>query len=254
MTRYNAKWTREETLAAFNLYCKMPFRLVNSRNETIVKLANKMKRTPASLSMKMGNLAWHDPQNPSSLRRGSKLDREIWEKFFAKPDDLIYESEQAFAKFDKQSAEAYADVTKEIITIPEGAEREQLIRRRVNQSFFRRAVLASYGNQCCITGLNLPELLNASHIIPWRENRGRLDPSNGLCLNVLHDRAFDRGLITVQTNGVVAVSAYLRTSAKSCEEAAFLIGCDGKTIAEPDKFKPSVEFLEYHNEHIFIGA
>lgn len=240
-------------MAAFNLYCRMPFGRVHSRNPTIVALAKKIGRTPASLSMKMGNLAWHDPKNPSSLKPGSKLDAAIWEEFFARPEQLIYESERAFAVFDGQTAEARAEVPPEIVNMPDGKERESLVRTRVNQSFFRRAVLSAYRERCCITGLGAPELLNASHIVPWHKNRGRLDPSNGLCLNALHDRAFDRGLITVQTDGAVIVSGYLREKAKTCREAAFVIGCDGHTIDAPDKFKPGADFLEYHNKHIFRG-
>lgn len=253
MSRYNAKWERAETLAAFNLYCRMPFSRVHSRNPVIVALAKKMDRTPASLSMKMGNLAWHDPKNPSSLRRGSKLDAKIWAEFFADSDKLIYESEQAFASFDEQTAEERAEVPPDIINMPKSEERERLVRARVNQSFFRRAVLSAYGEKCCITGLRAPELLNASHIIPWRKNRERINPSNGLCLNALHDRAFDRGLITVRADLSVAVSGYLRDKAQTSNDAAFIIGCDGGKISAPDKFKPSAEFLDYHNKEIFVG-
>ena len=39
---------------------------------------------------------------------------------------------------------------------------------RVNQHFFRAAILAAYENlRCCITGLAVPGLLVASHIVPW---------------------------------------------------------------------------------------
>ena len=133
-------------------------------------------------------------------------------------------------------AEADAELSPDINDMPKGEERERIVRERRNQYLFRRNVLSAYGGKCCITGLNVPELLNASHIVPWSENpEQRLNPKNGLCLNALHDRAFDRGLITVLPNGKVKVSAYLREKAKTCCESAFLTGCDGKKIAEPDK-------------------
>ena len=153
-------------------------------------------------------------------------------------------------------AEADAELPPDINDMPKGEERERIVRERRNQYLFRRNVLSAYGGKCCITGLNVPELLNASHIVPWSENpEQRLNPKNGLCLNALHDRAFDRGLITVLPNGKVKVSAYLREKAKTCCESAFLTGCDGKKIAEPDKheFKPATEFLEHHNQKIFHG-
>jgi len=57
MPKPSPKWNRKETLAAFNLYCRMPFRKVNARNKTIIALARQLGRTPAALSMKMSNLA-----------------------------------------------------------------------------------------------------------------------------------------------------------------------------------------------------
>ena len=80
----------------------------------------------------------------------------------------------------------------------DGKEKERIIKTRVNQSLFRKVVLATYNNKCCITGLAQPELLIASHIIPWSVNeKERLNPSNGICLNALHDKAFDSGLIAI---------------------------------------------------------
>jgi putative restriction endonuclease len=52
--------------------------------------------------------------------------------------------------------------------------------------------------RCCISGINVPRLLVASHIKPWSEfPEERLDPRNGLCLSSIHDAAFDAGLITL---------------------------------------------------------
>lgn len=251
MPKPSHQWNRTETLAAFNLYCRMPFRKVNARNAIIIALAKKLGRTPAALSMKMSNLAWHDPNNPSSLRRGSKLDAEIWARFFADPDAVIFESEQAVAFYENRAVDSPAEIGD--MRIPPDRERTQQIRVRVGQAFFRRAVLAAYQEQCCITGLAVPDLLNASHIIPWRENRERVNPSNGLCLNALHDRAFDRGLITVRATGIVEVSAELMARAPADKAHRFLTDSHGAKIKMPDKFKPTAEFLDYHNREVFLG-
>jgi putative restriction endonuclease len=67
---------------------------------------------------------------------------------------------------------------------------------RVNQQFFRAVVLAAYDGKGCVTGLAVPELLVASHIVSWAEDpKQRMNPRNGLCLNALHDRASDRRLM-----------------------------------------------------------
>jgi putative restriction endonuclease len=93
----------------------------------------------------------------------------------------------------------------------EGIEREAIVRVRVNQSFFRRRIVSAYEFRCCVTGLAVPELLVASHIVPWaQDTANRLNPRNGLCLNALHDRAFDRGLMVVDDTMHVRFSPRLR--------------------------------------------
>lgn len=51
-----------------------------------------------------------------------------------------------------------------------GKERETVIRQRVNKNSFRSMILANYNEKCAITGIFLPQLLIASHIIPWSDN------------------------------------------------------------------------------------
>ena len=250
MSKYGKRWERTETLAAFNLYCKMPFSKVNKDNKEIIALAKKLDRTPSSLSMKMSNLAWYDPDNESSLRRGSALDEQIWDAFFADPETIMCKSEEARAYFNGKKTKKVA-VPKPIIEIPKLEEQQRVVRSRVNQNFFRRVVLSSYDKKCCITGLAAVELLNASHIIPWRENRERLNPRNGLCLNALHDRAFDRGLMTILPSGKIVISKYLRKQASECGKSSFVAGYSGKKIRMPTIFMPTKEFLEFHNQNIY---
>lgn len=64
--------------------------------------------------------------------------------------------------------------------------------------FFRRSVLASYNFRCCFTNIAIPDLLIAGHIIPWSiESEHRTNPANSLCLNALHYKAFDKGLMII---------------------------------------------------------
>ena len=177
------------------------------------------------------------------------VDSEAWEDKKLREMDATGTSKLTRPETDDEPDKLTREGTQESESY-EGKESERSVLGRDDQEKFRRAVLSAYGGKCCITGLNVPELLNASHIVPWSKNpEQRLNPRNGLCLNALHDRAFDRGLITVLPNGKVKVSAYLREKAKTCCESAFLIGCDGKKIAAPelDKFKPAAEFLKRHN-------
>lgn len=106
-----------------------------------------------------------------------------------------------------------------------------------------------------ITGLSAPQLLNASHIVPWAVDvKNRTNPRNGLCLNALHDRSFDCGLITVTPDLKVRVSPRLKNSNPDTKVLELFVQYEGLTIAAPSHFAPSPEFLHYHNEHVFQGG
>jgi predicted restriction endonuclease len=124
---------------------------------------------------------------------------------------------------------------------------------RVGQYFFRRAVLSAYDGRCCITGLSHSTLLVASHIVPWRSDKeNRLNPRNGLCLSSFHDRAFDQGLFTVMPDYSIKISNAAKKLSSNLFASEWLVNLEGKQIAKPEKFSPSVEFMQWHNEHIFL--
>jgi len=184
------------------------------------------------------------------LGNASNADRAIWEEFNSNWDKLAFESEQLLEKIvDKKTR-----VSKKIISdaFVEGKERESVVRVRVNQNFFRATVLASYDSRCCITGLAIPDLLNASHIVPWSvDEANRVNPRNGLCLNVIHDRAFDRGLLTVTPDYRVKLSPSVKFHPNDHAATAFLKQFDNAPITLPQRFQPDMDFLRYHNEKVF---
>ena len=229
-------WTKEETIIAYNVYCKVPFKSSSKSNPTIIKYANIIGRSPSALNMKVGNFGRLDPelkqQGIVGLAHGSKLEEEVWAEFNGNWEKLAFESEQLIAEFSNRPFEEVSEI--EIEDIREGLEREAVVKQRVNQSFFRTTVLSSYYFKCCITGLSIPDFLIASHIIPWSKNTNeRLNPRNGLCLNSIHDKAFDRGFITV-------------TPVQD-----FFMKYENQKINLPDKFLPTKEFLDYHYLNIF---
>ena len=246
-------WTREETMMAFNLYSKMPFGQIHDYHPDIVQLAQLLGRPPASVSMKMCNLATLDPQHVNRIKglRVAKIERAVWAEFHANPGRFMLESEALLSKHtDKLPGDI--NLAPEFADLPEGEMRQRLVNTRLNQSAFRKMVLSAYNSRCCMTGIAVPELLNASHIIPWRTNPDqRINPRNGLCLNALHDRAFDRGLISVSPDLIVCVSPKLLEKANASEKIQFLIESAGKQIASPDRFSPDPEFLDYHHREIF---
>lgn len=250
----NNNWTREETIIAFNVYCKIPFKNSNKANPIIIKFANIIGRSPSALNMKIGNFGRLDPelkkQGITGLINGSKLEEDIWNEFNGNWDKLAFESEQLIAKFQNKKVEEIGEI--DLTEIPEGKERETIIKARVNQCFFRSAILSSYNSKCCITGLSIPDFLVASHIIPWSKNKeNRTNPHNGLCLNSLHDKAFDKGYVTVTPDFKVLVSKYFDNYSDKKIVNDLFKKYHNQPIILPDKFLPNKDFLDFHYHNIF---
>jgi putative restriction endonuclease len=247
-------WTREETIVAFNVYCKVPFKNSSKTNSTIIKYADIIGRSPSALNMKVGNFGRLDPelkkQGIVGLGNGSKLDEIIWNEFNGNWEKLAFESELLIAKFQNKTIEETIEFDFE--NLPLGKEREALIKVRVNQSFFRSTILSSYNQKCCVTGLSIPDFLVASHIVPWKKDEvNRLNPHNGLCLNSIHDKAFDRGFITITPDFKIKISDYFKDYSKENATSDFFIKYDKQTIILPDRFLPAQDFLDYHYQNIF---
>ena len=113
------------------------------------------------------------------LQRFAKGEKEIWYEFRERPEALAFESQQLLAGKLGKRVEDVAEIRTDDLP-REGIEREAVIRVRVNQSFFRRRILSAYEFRCCVTGLNVRELLVASHIVPWSQDpANRLNARNG---------------------------------------------------------------------------
>ena len=114
--------------------------------------------------------------------------------------------------------------------------------------------VSAYEYKCCVTDLAIPELLNASHISPWSVDvKNRVNPHNGLCLNTLHDRMFDRGLITITAQYTIKVSKRLHDIPSLGSLAPSILASEGKQIRLPERFLPDPTLLAYHESSIFLG-
>lgn len=231
---------------------------MHNRNPDIVSLAEHIGRSPSAMSWKLANFARLDPtviaRKRTGATHGGKGEIEIWEEFSNDWDSLAFESERLLAQIVGRNIEEVAEISKEELP-KEGKERARLVRSRVNQQFFRATVLAAYEYKCCITGLPLPELLTASHIVPWAvDHKNRLNPRNGLCLNAIHDRAFDRGLLTITPDYEVKLAASIRDLDDNEAAKSFLLQYDRSPMTLPHRFIPDTTLLEYHNRSIFRGC
>ena len=126
------------------------------------------------------------------------------------------------------------------------------VRVRRMQSFFRKVVLAAYDWRCCVTANPVPELLIASHILPWSEfPQERVNPSNGLCLAAHFDRAFDQGLIAFGEDAKLVLSSELRAHLPDKAIEREFMSMEGVPLRMPERFPADGEFLQYHRRKIF---
>lgn len=242
-------WTREETIIAFNVYCKIPFKNCSKSHPMIIKYAKILGRSPSALNMKVGNIGRLDPdlrtQGIMGLRHGAKMEEEVWNEFYGNMDNLAYESEKLVAQFSKQSIEKTANVS--LDGLPYGIEREVVVKQRVNQSFFRSAVMSSYDFKCCISGVCVPEILEACHIVEWSQDpENRTNPKNGLCMNPFFHKAYDRHLMAITPDLDIIISDELFQNVEEEYFLNYLKEINGCKIQLPNKFLPQRDLLEHH--------
>lgn len=249
-------WTREELILAFNLYLKIEFGKTHKGNPQVIELANLLGRTPSSIGMRLGNFAsvdpFHQKRGIGGLKNGTNQVQPIWDEFFNNQEELIFLSEKILAEKENSTIE---NKYQELLFDLKDLKGENVIREvktRVNQSVFRQMVLANYATKCAITGIDIPELLLASHIMPWSQNEEhRLNPENGICLSALYDKAFDKGIIGINTNYQIILSDSLKKKKHTDYYQSHFVPVENLKIISPIKYLPSIEFLEFHLDTIF---
>jgi predicted restriction endonuclease len=89
-------------------------------------------------------------------------------------------------------------------------EKVSLVLARRGQGTFRERVRFFEGS-CRVTGVDVPSLLVASHIKPWKSsnNEERLSGHNGLFLSPHVDKLFDSGFISFENSGSMMISPML---------------------------------------------
>ncbi|MFP9470737.1 HNH endonuclease [Pectobacterium brasiliense] len=255
-------WTRDQLLIAFTLYSQIPFSKFDKQNKTIIRYAELINRTPSALAMKLSNFASLDPIIIDSGRKGlsgaSNADRALWQEMGSNPELFEQQCQQAMVSLEARAAEATtapSPFQANDSEIPDyhGGERLTQVKTRIGQQLFRKRVLSNYGERCCVTGLEEPALLVASHIQPWKTAAEyRLDPSNGLCLSNLHDKAFDMGLISFNDSLEMLLSPRIKKLKSAISDVNFA-QYEGKQIHVPDTYPPNLSQMAFHREHIFLA-
>ncbi len=247
-------WTREELLVALKIYCELEFGQFHSRQQHIIEVAEKIGRTPSSLAMKLCNFASLDPaMQGKGLKGASKADAEIVGQYLESPEKLILDSEFAWERL--VAGKEYTSLEEEDSTFEyEITEKISNVKTRTVQSFFRVTVLSSYHRKCAVCALDIQDLLIASHIIPWSHNtKMRANPKNGISLCNLHDKAFDKGFITINSDYKVIIGKKIQSHHNVQIIRDGFIKYSETEIHLPFRFMPAQECLEYHQDSIFLG-
>ena len=242
-------WNEQEIARAIALYLRLDFGKFHSRNPEVIKLAEKLGRTAGAVALKLSNLAALDETLPQmGMANASALDRKMWAEFLSSPERVI----EAYAKHlndEATSSSGFAERQAKF-EAQQDAPRTTTATPRIGQNFFREMILTSYKGRCALTGNDDPRLLTASHIVGWSEDRSlRLNPSNGIALNALHDRAFDRHLITFDDDYRLIIHDDVPTEARKNLERV-----ETRRLTMPARFLPDQAFLERHRQRFAGGA
>lgn len=173
----------------------------------------------------------------------------IWDEFIDHQEDLVFESERILAEYQQSTIEEeYPEIAFDLKDL-KGETKIRAVKTRVNQSVFRQMILKTYESRCAISLINQPDLLVAGHIVPWAANEHeRLNPANGICLSHLYDRAYEKGMICIDTDYKILISRRLKEEATQPFFNDFFGRFEHKTILLPRHYQPRKEFLEYRLE------
>lgn len=172
--------------------------------------------------------------------------------FFNNQEELIFLSELILAEKEHLTIETkFNDFLFDLKDL-KGETKIREVKTRVNQNVFRQIVVSNYSGKCAITGIDIPELLFASHIIPWSKNEDeRLNPENGICLSALYDKAFDNGLIGLNEKYEILISSHLKKKQQNDYYIRYFLHLDKSKLVMPQRYLPKKEFLQYHLDEIF---
>ena len=243
-TRRN--WTEDEVTEALSLYLRLPFGKFHSGTPQIIRMAERIGRTPSAVAMKLSNLAALDDTMPQrGLGNLSAMDRQVWARFRQDPS-IVFNAYEAQILPSPQQTPGFSEQRQANWITKQAEVTERTVVQRRGQSFFREMILNNYRSRCALTGIDDTRLLTASHIVGWQEDDAqRFYPENGICLNALHDRAFDRHLISFDDDYRMIMADDLPAESKRK-----LATGTSERLQLPERFLPDPAYLEHHRQRM----
>ena len=173
--------------------------------------------------------------------KGYGLDTEGGKFILRKVEQLLEEGKELYLDSEGKS----------IIEEHERYGKEILIKPRLGQGIFKILVTDAYNRSCAITRERTLPVLEAAHIKPYKEG-GLHRVENGILLRSDIHRLFDSGYVTVTTDHDFEVSKRIR---EEFHNGKYYLTFHGTKIHTPPnpRFRPSPEFLLWHNENVFKG-
>lgn len=259
-----SKWTKNDMMLAMNLYTKLRYGQFHKNTKEVIELSKLIDKTPGAVAFKLVHLSRQDPKHKDRVKGLANPGQnaiEMYNEFADNWDEMLYQSEVLLATYQNKKVEEIAldqteiyEIEKDILKGREGKDIERLVKTRVNQSLFRKIIINNYSTSCSICGLNIENLLVASHIIKWSENKSqRLNPENGLCLCNIHDKAFELGYLGIRDNYKISIATELNQIKNTNTLDALFKRHHNQSIILPDKFYPNLEFLEQQYISTFKG-
>lgn len=244
-------YTEEQEILIIDLYTRTPTSQVKDSNPDIIALcdffnAHGYKSVVSGIRNKMENLKSVDPVYTVEGRVGRTKIRKSFK------DLWLSELEIGFSDLDERVERAIEKIRSGTSS---GNQQNTAWKHRVGQAAYRERVLASFDNSCCISGICTPGLIQACHIKPFKvcEKEGlddqKMDVRNGLCMSLLHHKAFDEGLFTIDEEHRIFLSPVWEDLSM---DDPFFRPYEGKRIKETPRTIIGEEYLEYHREKVFI--
>jgi hypothetical protein len=163
-------------------------------------------------------------------------------------DAIYYELSSVSKQFNIPVFDKIAEVSVDMDFSSENVE--CIGTRRIGHSKFSKDVKTNYDYCCAICGISEIEFLVSSHNSPWSEDLdNRLNPSNGICLCSMHDKAFEHGFIGIDDSFQVIINVLLNKSSLLYHE---LKRFEGKKIRLPVNSPPDKNLLAKHRQKIIF--
>lgn len=242
-------WSKEETTLAFFGYKLTPIDKQDPSNPEIQKLARLIKHTHESIKDKFSFFASLDTSMPKNISGTENLlGKEIVNKYSNNTEQLFSDTKTILKRLKKiKNIDEYPKMLIEIDT--EDTEKTVNVKMRKHQQQFRAFILSIYDYKCCITGFRTLDLLEAAHIVAWSEYKEyRLKGNNGLCINSMFHKAYDKYMVSITPDYIFKVNMDLIEHDDRLLLEIFMHYHDKKIYLPDERYKPDKELLAIHHE------